>query len=536
MANLDMVIKNGRIVDGTGNPAYPAHIGIADGKIACIGRDVGHADSACEIDAGGMTVCPGFIDAHSHDDAYVLIKPQADAKVCQGVTTEVIGNCGFSLAPMSDTHRETLRNALAIMGGGLLPEEFWALSSFDDFLTHLEGAPLGVNVAPLVGHGTIRMGVIGFENRAPTESELEQMKQMTSEAMQAGAFGLSSGLIYVPANYADTEEIIALATVAGQFNGIYTTHMRNEGDRQMAAIDETLRIASEAGIAAQISHHKICGKNNWGQSQDTLEKLARARAEGLFVTCDQYPYRAASTILAAALPPHTLAQGPQFFKEKLREPAVRQAIINEIESGSDVQWENFLKGAGFESIVISVSPHHPEYIGNSLTQIAEMEAKDPYDVFFDLLIEEGMEVIMLGFMMDEADIARIMQDPLTMIGSDGIPGFGAGKVHPRMYGTFPRVLGRYAREQGVIRMEEAVRKMTSLPAQTFGLFQKGILRQGLDADIVILDPQAIDDRATFDDPALPPTGIDRVIVNGEIAVEQGRITGATSGKVLRWGR
>jgi len=535
MEKLDLLITNASIIDGTGNPCYTAHIGIADGTIACISRDISNLDTARTINADGMAVCPGFIDAHSHDDAYLLIKPQGDDKVCQGVTTDVIGNCGFSLAPISDEHRDDLRNALSIMGGGNLPEEFWNLSSFNEFLTILESADLGINVVPLVGHGTIRIAVVGFENRAPTESELAEMKRLTADAMQAGAFGLSSGLIYVPANYADTDEIIELARVVGQFKGIYTTHMRSESDQQMAAIEETLRIASEAGIAAHISHHKVFGRNNWGQSKETLKSLATARANGLAITCDQYPYPAGSTILASALPPHIQAQGPQVFAEKLKDPAVRQAISNEIESGSDVPWENFIKGAGFENIIISVAPRHEEYIGKSIAQIAEMKAKNPYDVFFDLLIEERLEVIMLVFSMDEADIIRIMQDPITMVGTDGIPGYGADKVHPRMIGTFPRILGRYVREQGVIRLEEAVRKMTSLPAQTFGLYRKGILRDGLDADIVIFDPQTIIDRSTFDNPLQPPAGISWVIVNGEVAVEHGKVSGATSGRVLRRG-
>jgi len=535
MEKLDLLIANASVVDGTGNPSYEADIGIVDGKIAGISRKISDSDAAQIIDAEGMAVCPGFIDTHSHDDAYLLVKPQGNAKVRQGVTTDVIGNCGFSLAPITDEHRDDLRKTVAIMGGSHLSEDFWEVSSFHDFLTVLEDAELGINVVPLVGHGTIRIAVIGYDNRAPTPTEMAEMKQLTAEAMQAGAFGLSSGLIYVPANYAGTEEIIELAQVAGQFNGIYTTHMRNESDTQMAAIDETLRIASEAGIAAHISHHKIVGRQNWGQSQDTLKKLAAARAGGLQITCDQYPYPAGSTILAAALPPHIQAQGPQVFAEKLKDPAVRRAIIDEIEDGGDVQWENFIKGAGFENIIVSVSPQHEEFVGKSIAQIAEITSKTAYDAFFDLLVEEKLEVIMVVFMLDEPDIVRIMQDPITMVGTDGIPGFGAGKVHPRMIGTFPRILGRYVREQGVIRLEEAVRKMTSLPAQTFGLFRKGILRAGLDADIVIFDPQSIIDRSTFDDPSQPPAGISRVIVNGSIAVEDGQVTGATSGRVLRWG-
>jgi N-acyl-D-amino-acid deacylase len=532
---LDLLITNGRILDGTGNPGYDADIGIVDGEIAVINRDLGKTHAERIIDAGGMVVSPGFIDTHSHDDAYLLINPQCEDKVRQGVTTDVIGNCGFSLAPLSDEHRDDLRKASAIMGGSHLPDNFWNLSSFEEFLTQLDNTRPGINVVPLVGHGTVRIAVLGFENRAPKESELDEMKRLTADAMQAGAFGLSSGLIYVPANYADTEEIIELARVAGEFKGIYTTHMRSEGDREMEAINETLRIASEARIAAHISHHKIAGKNNWGKSTDTLKLFAQARAKGLLVTCDQYPYQAGSTFLAAALPPHIQAQGPGLFAEKLKQSEVRQAIVNEIESGSGAHWENLIKGAGFENIVISVSPHHAEYIGKSIARIAKMEAKDPYDVFFDLLIEEQMEVAMVIFMMDEEDIIRIMKDSFTMIGTDGVPGFGSAKVHPRMIGTFPRILGRYVRKQGVISLEEAIRKMTSLPAQTFGLYKKGILRERLDADVVIFDPETIIDHSTFDDPAQPPSGIRWVIVNGELAVENGEVVGATSGQVLRRG-
>ena len=532
---LDLLITNGRILDGTGNPGYEADIGIVGAEIAVLGRDISKTHAKRVIDAGGMVVSPGFIDTHSHDDAYLLINPQCEDKVRQGVTTDVIGNCGFSLAPLSDEHRDDLRKASAIMGGSHLPDDFWKLSSFEEFLTMLEDTRPGINVVPLVGHGTVRIAVLGFENRAPTESELAEMKRLTADAMQAGAFGLSSGLIYVPANYAGTEEIIELAKVAGRYKGIYTTHMRSEGDWEMEAIGETLRIASEACIAAHISHHKIAGRSNWGKSIDTLKLFAEARANGLIVTCDQYPYQAGSTFLAAALPPHIQAQGPGVFAEKLREPEVRRALVDEIESSSDARWENLIKGAGFDNIIISVSPHHEEYIGKSIAQIAKMETKDPYDVFFDLLIEEQMEVAMVIFMMDEEDVIRIMKDPLTMIGTDGVPGFGTSKVHPRMIGTFPRILGRYVRQQGVIGLEEAIRKMTSLPAQTFGLYKKGILRERLDADVVIFDPETIIDKSTFDDPMQPPEGIRWVIVNGEPAVENGQVLGATSGQVLRRG-
>ena len=532
---LDLLIKNGRIIDGTGNPWFTGDIGIVGNEIAVISNTGPKLEAGKVIDAANMVVSPGLIDAHSHDDAYLLTDPRCSQKVVQGVTTDVIGNCGFSLAPVSDAHYSDFRAASAMMGGDRLGDDFWTLRSFAQYLARLDAAGLGINVVPLVGHGTIRIAVVGYENRPPAESEMTQMKQMVAEAMQAGAFGLSTGLIYVPANYARTEEIIELAVVAAQYGGIYTTHMRSEGDGEMEAIGETLKIAREANLPVHIAHHKIAGRDNWGNSRLTLKAFTDARAEGLTVTWDQYPYRAGSTFLPAALPPHIQAQGAKEFSKKLKDPAVRCAIRQEIESEHG-GWENLIRGAGFESVFISASPHHPDFVGKSIAEIAETTARDPFDVYFDLVAEEQMEGGMIIFMMDDTDIERILKHPGTMIGSDGIPGFGSAKPHPRMTGTFPRILGHYAREKGVISLEEAIRKMTSLPAQTFGIYKKGILRPGMDADIMIFDPSAVIDKSTFEDPLQPPEGIRWVIVNGEVAVEDGKIAGATSGKVLRRGR
>jgi len=532
-ATYDMVIKNGRIIDGSGNPWFQADVGIIGEEIVVLSRTGAATEANRTIDASGMVVSPGFIDTHSHDDAYVLIDPMCSQKIAQGVTTDVAGNCGFSLAPLSNAHCDDMKAASAMMGGNLLGDDFWSLRAFAQYLEKLESAKLGINVVPLVGHGTIRIAVIGYENRAPSEAELTQMKQMTAEAMQAGAFGLSTGLIYVPANYAQTAEIIELARVAARYGGIYTTHMRNESDREMAAIAETLNIAREAGIAAHISHHKIAGRKNWGSSRSTLQTFADARAEGLSVSWDQYPYRAGSTFLPAALPPHIQAQGARQYAEKLKDPAVRRSIRQEIENTENSSWENLIGGAGFENIVVSAAPRHPDFVGKSIAAIAEITAKDPFDVYFDLVIEEQMEAVMIIFMMNDEDVERILKDPGTMIGSDGIPGMGSAKPHPRMTGTFPRILGYYVREKGVITLEEAIRKMTSLPAQTFGLYKKGILRPGMDADLVIFDPATVIDRATFEDPLQSPAGIQWVIVNGQIAVEAGKITGTPCGKVMR---
>lgn len=534
-SKYELIIKNGRIIDGTGNPWYYADIGVVGGKIeAMLPRgNAGKAERV--IDASGMVVSPGFIDTHSHDDAYVLLDPQCSQKVLQGVTTTVVGNCGFSLAPMTDGHCSEWKKASALMGGKLLDDDFWSLRSFSQYLEKLDTVQLGINVVPFVGHAAIRVAVMGFVNRAPSESETTTMKTMTTEAMQAGAFGLSTGLIYVPANYARTQEVIELAKIAAQFGGLYATHMRSEGDLEMEAIQETLQIARRAGIAAHIAHHKIAGRKNWGKSDVTLQAFADARADGLTITWDQYPYRAGATVLPAALPPHIQAEGPEAYAEKLQDPEIRRKIKQEIEGDENSGWENLIKGAGFENIIVSAAPHHPEFIGKTITDIAETHSKDPFDVYFDLVVEEQMAAGIVIFMMDDADIERILKDPGTMIGSDGNPSFGNDKPHPRMTGTFPRILGRYARDKGVITLEDAVRKMTSLPAQTFRLHGKGIVRPGMDADLVVFDPQTIIDKSTFEDPLQPPEGIEYVFVNGQVAAEKGQITGATSGKVMRLG-
>jgi N-acyl-D-aspartate/D-glutamate deacylase len=311
--------------------------------------------------------------------------------------------------------------------------------------------------------------------------------------------------------------------------------MRSEGDHQLDAIQETLKIARDAEIAVHISHHKIAGRKNWGCSKVTLKVFADARDEGHVVTWDQYPYRAGSTILAAALPPHIQAEGVQVYSQKLKDRDIRRKIREEIEGVKKGTWENGIEAAGFENIIISTAPSHPDFIGKSIAAIAEMMAKDPFDVFFDLIIEEQMEATIVIFLMDDEDIERILKNPGTMIGSDGIPPFGNAKPHPRMTGTFPRVLGRYTREKHVITLEDAIRKMTSLAAQTFGLYRKGVLRPGMDADIVVFDPETVIDKSTFEDPLQPPAGIHWVIVNGEVAVEGDKIAGATTGKVLRRG-
>jgi len=530
---FDLLIKNGHLIDGTGNPYYRADIGIINGQINCIRKDIDPKGAQRVIRADCLIVSPGFFDTHSHDDLYLLINPTCDEKILQGVTTTVIGNCGFSPAPMSEDYRADIKDALRVMGGQHIPKEDLEIQSFDDFLRKLEVIKPGINVLPLVGHSTVRIAVLGSANRAPTDSELKRMKELVANAMEEGAFGMSTGLIYAPGNYAKTDEIIELSKVISKFNVIYVSHIRSEGDLLIPAMAEAIMIGEEANVPVNISHHKVIGKNNWGKSQETLKMMVEARARGVELTCDQYPYRAGSTFLAALLPPSILADGPEVFSQKLKDSKIREEAIAEIEKGGEVQWENLIKGAGFDNIIIAMSSNHHDYIGKSIAGIAEIENKSPYDVIFDLVVEEKRGTVAILFMMDDEDIQRIMRSPFTMIGTDGIPGFGVSKVHPRLTGTFPRVLGRYVREEGVLSLEEAIRKMTSLPAQTFRVRQKGLLMEGFDADIVIFNPKTIIEKSTYEDPQRKPEGINYVLVNGEIAVENGEVTGATSGKVLR---
>ena len=527
---FDTLIKSGRILDGTGNPWYVADIGIKQGQITRIQKEIHPQLARLIIDANGLTVSPGFIDTHSHDDVYLLMNPQCDEKILQGVTTNVVGNCGITISPRSPEHRDD--SFIGMMCGQHINADELRIKTFDDYLSKLEDLNPGINVLSLVGHSTVRIAAMGATDRAPSDNEMKEMKALVEHAMEEGAFGLSTGLIYAPGNYATTEEILELAKTASRYQGIYATHMRSEGDAELAAIGETVHIGREASIHVHISHHKVLGKQNWGKSVNTLKMMAEARDHGVQVTCDQYPYRAGSTFLAAVLPPAVLDGGPEIFSKKLKDRGFRAQVVETIEKGADGGWENLIKGAGFEGIMISVSRHN-DYIGKSIRDIAAMENMSPYDVIFDLVVEEGRGCIIILFMMDEADIIRIMQNPWTMIATDGIPGFGGKKVHPRMSGTFPRVLGRYVREQGVLRIEQAIRKMTSLPAQTFGVRGKGLLLEGFDADVVIFDPATILDKATYEEPNQGPVGIHYVLVNGEIAAEDGRVKGAGSGKVLR---
>jgi len=527
----DLVIKNGRIVDGAGNKGYQADIGIRAGQIVSIKENIDGDLTNQIIQADSLVVAPGFIDAHSHDDFFPLIDPACEEKILQGVTTTVIGNCGFSPAPMAETYAAELRDSLRTISD--LKTDPSKLKSFDSFLKSLAAANPGINIVPLLGHGTLRISVMGVSKRPATGSEMKQMKNRISEAMEAGAYGLSTGLSYVPGEYATTEEIVELAKVVAGYGGIYTSHIRSERDGVVEAVKEAVTVGESAKIPVQISHLKVAGANNWGRSKEIIDIIENAINRGVELTCDVYPYNASNTSLTSLLPPDLFADGYQAFSKRLKEIAFRTEIIQEIEQEDGKQWENKIKGTGFDNIIINGSTNFQDYNGCSISSIANREEKNPYDVIFDIIMEEGNKVGVILFAMSEQDICRIMQTPFTMIGSDGGPKVGQTFFHPRFTGTFPRVLGKYVREEKILNIEEAICKMTSLPAKTFRLRAKGLIRGGFDADLVIFDPLKIKDRSTFKHPSLKPEGIEYVIVNGKVAVKHGELTGCLEGKVLR---
>jgi len=524
--DFDVLIRNGRIVDGTGNPWFRADVGIKDGRIAKIG-DLKRANDEKVIDASGLVVSPGFIDIHTHSDTTLLINPTGDAHIMQGVTTNLTGNCGGSAAPVSDYTRtryeeELRRNNI---------EMDW--TTLGEFLNKVEKKGVSINIGTLVGNATVRMAVMGMERRAPTAKELEEMKRLVAEAMEDGAFGLSTGLFYAPSGYADTEEVVELAKVAARYGGIYATHIRGEGDPLIEAVREAITIGERAGIPVEIAHHKAMGKKNWGKVRETLRMMGEAWKRGVEITCDVYAWRAGATSLTATLPHWVHEGGTPKLISRLKDPETRQRIKKDMAEGLP-EWESVVHEIGWENVMISSCQKHREYEGKMVANLAAVKGVDPYDFAFDLLIEGEGQTGMIIFGMTEEDVVTVLKSPFSMIGSDSSAiAPGEGKPHPRTFGNFVKVLGEYVRERGVLTLEGAVRKMTSMPAQKLGLLDRGLLREGAWADVVVFDPETVASRATYMDPQQFPVGVNWVIVNGIVTVEEGKHTGARAGKVLR---
>jgi len=530
---FDVIIKSGHIVNGAGNPWYKADIGISEEKIAAIGK-LEKERATKIIDAKGLVVSPGFLDMHSHSDLALLINPKAESKIRQGITTEVIGNCGGSAAPLNDFLKSEMRKTTPLLDEAKL-ELDW--STMREYLHRLDKQGVAVNVAPLVGHENIRALVIGFDNRAPTNAELKKMKNILRQAMEDGAFGMSTGLIYPPGCYAKTDELIELSRVVARHGGIYTSHIRGEGEELVSSVKEAIKIGEKARLPVEISHHKAGGKANWGKVKRTLKMMNDARARGVDVTCDVYPYTAASFGLSAMLPPWAHEGGSPKLIERLKDSKLREQLKREMLDGIP-GWSSPLRAAGWNATLISRSRLHQDYEGKAIAEIVKSKKVDPFEFAFDLLIEENMSVSVVRFAMCEEDVRTVLRHPEAMIGTDAsaVAPYGVlrkGKPHPRSYGTFPRVLGKYVREDKVLRLEDAVRKMTSLPAQKLGLRNRGFIAEGMQADITIFSTEKVADKATYAEPHQYPEGIEYVLVNGEIVIDKGKHAGALAGKALR---
>ena len=521
---FDLILHGGRVLDGTGNVDVLADVAVENGRIAAVGR-LGAAEARERVDVTGLTVCPGFIDPHCHSDALPFSADPLPAKILQGVTTEVNGNCGSTAYPLQPETRDQLMEHHA----GLFQDMPWDWMRAGEYFASLERAGPVSNIAPLVGHGALRVAAFGFQNRPPTEDELKLMQRLLAESLEDGAVGLSSGLIYSPGFYSQTDELAALAEVMRGSGRPYCSHVRGETATLFKAHAEAAEIGERAGVPVQHSHLKAAGRPNHGRARELLALLEQARERGVDSTGDAYPYDAGSTRMAALLPPWSQEGGREMLLERLTIPADRDRIKHDFQHGIP-GWENLAGAGGWDKVRVSSVDSNQGYLGKTIQQVADERGADPVDALCDVLVEERGRPTIVVTMMDEPDVQEILAHPLVMIGSDAI--VTRGKPHPRTWGTYPRVLGHYAREVGLFSQSEAVRKMTSLPAQKFGLWDRGLVRPGLAADLVVFDPVSVLDRATHADPEQAPAGLPHVIVNGTFAVRDGRYTGARAGKVL----
>ena len=525
---FDIIIKGGTVYDGTGRGGIRTDVGISGDSIVAVG-DLGDREAAKIVDASGKSVAPGFIDTHSHSDLRLLVGEPPTLKLAQGITTEILGQDGLSVAPIVDKDIPLYQKMLQ----GLLGDHDleWKWRSAAEYLDALAAKTLPLNVAYLVPHGPIRTAVMGMDNRHATDSEVNSMRPMLDRGLAEGGCGLSTGLIYPPCSFANSDELTELCKIAAKHDLPFVVHMRDEGYNIMSAVDEVLDIARRSGVHLHISHLKLFGRSVWDKADELLGKLARAREAGTKITADQYPYYAGSTVLTAVLPTWTLAGGTEALLARLKDPDIR-VELKEWFAKDETAWTNRAYAVGWENVVVSwvKTEANKKFEGKSIMEIAEMRGQEPGDAACDLLIEEDLAVTQITFYGNEETIQPIMTDPWVMVCTDGIYG---GKPHPRLYGAFPRVLGKYVRERGVLALPEAIRKMTSLPACTFKLPKKGVIAENYCADITVFDQDTIIDNATFDNPEQLATGVECVIVGGVIAVENGKHTGKTPGKVAR---
>lgn len=527
-----MLIKGGTVIDGTGAPPVKLDLAIDGAKIAKLYRRP-DAKASLTIDATGKIVCPGFIDIHSHSDLFLLCNPLAESKIRQGVTTELIGNCGGSAAPAMGASKDVLLDHAKVLD----IDVDW--TSMDEYLLRVGNLRTSVNVATLVGTDTVRLAIMGNGSDKPSEDQMAEMNKLIAESMFQGAFGVSSGLIYAPGCFTTTDELISLASTSAAFGGFYSSHIRGEGRTLVKAVAEAIQIGREASSRVEISHHKACGRSSWGAVDTTLKMIEDARSEGVDVAFDVYPYTASCTSLDTVIPPWAREGGKDAILARLRDPSTRERIAHEFSEPSD-DWEDIAAEDGWENIMVVgfKKNHNKRFENKSVEEIAKETGKDPAQTTMDLIVDEDLGVSAIFHEILEDDVMKVISHPLASIGSDGeaeAPYGPTGKsaTHPRAYGTFPRVIRRYSLEKRLFTLEEAVRKMTSWPAERIGLADRGTLASGMAADVVIFDPKRIRDTATFSDSHRYPEGIEYVIVNGAVTIENGEHTKERAGLVIR---
>jgi N-acyl-D-amino-acid deacylase len=528
---LDLILLGGSLIDGSGTPRFASDIGISGERIAVIG-DLRERESHQVLDVSGLSVTPGFIDMHGHSDLSLLADPRAASKLHQGVTTEISGQCGISAAPLFAHAKHELPAWTNINDIELT----W--THMQEYLTQVEEKRLAINYGTLVGHSNLRYAITLREDRAIKPLELIEMRVILAQALEEGALGMSSGLFYTPGSYADGPELSALGGTLNLFDGLYATHIRNEGSYLEQALKEAIQVGTSAHVPVHISHLKLTSRSLWGQAERILALLEHARQMGIDLSWDQYPYAAAATTLDAVIPPRFHSGGLDNLLLHMQDPGVRADIIRAMQTEVDTTWENMVFESGWDRIQISSHPDRREWVGRTIADVAVENGRDPYEFALDLVLETRSQVEIIDFCMFEEDVEAILCHPDTIIvtdaqthAPDGL--LSQGSPHPRAYGTYPRILGHYVRERNLLTWEDAVRKMSVLPAERLKLEARGLIREGYYADLVVFDPHRIADRATYSDPHQYPTGIHYVLVNGQIAIQDGEQTEARAGQVLR---
>jgi N-acyl-D-amino-acid deacylase len=525
----ELLVRGGSVIDGTGEPARRADVLLRGDLIVAVQEDLTVGAHTTVLDADGLVVAPGFIDTHSHSDLRILADPDLPMKVRQGITLDVLGQDGISVAPVRDEDVAQVRRQLSgLLGDPNVPRDWRTVAQYLAVLDR--GA--GLNATYLVPHGAVRACAMGLEGRPATDKELRRMVRLVGEAMDEGAIGLSTGLIYPPCLYGDTDELVWLCEEVARRDGVFVVHMRSESDRILTAVDEMVEVARRSGVHVHISHLKIAGRDNWPLAGQLLAKLAQANESGLRITADQYPYGAGSTMFGAILPPWAHDGGVDKTLERLASPDERRKMRAQLEDKAPCDWDNFWKWTGPDGIVISDVPSgkRPELVGKTVAAGAQLANQDPIDFAFGLLQSERMGVSMISFSQGDEVVDRLMKEPFVNICTDGLLG---GRPHPRAYGSFPRILGRYVRERHLLTLEEAIRKMTSQAADAMHLRDRGRLMVGQVADVVCFDAKAVNDLATFEDPMRFSVGMHHVIVRGTPVISSGDATGARPGRVVR---